>query len=250
MPNAFKVVDWISMEVLRLLVNKLEVAQFMNTDFNKEFTKEFAVGDTVQVKMPQRFTIREGLAYSPQALNRLTTTVSMTEIFGVDFEWDSLEKALKLERGDDAIRREYLEPAAAQLASELDSRASKFVYENTPNIVGVLGTDPNTVATFQQARERLINLACPASGEKGMIIPPAVNTALVPVLATAFNPTSEISKQYKQGSIGKLSGFDWYETPTLHRHTAGTWASAVTVNGAGQEAASPFGAMNLNVPQG
>jgi hypothetical protein len=39
----------VSMEALRLLINELEVAQFFNTEYNKEFDKEFPVGATVQV---------------------------------------------------------------------------------------------------------------------------------------------------------------------------------------------------------
>ena len=219
--NQFVFADWVTMESLRILLNQLEIAQFMNTDYNKEFTREFAVGETVRVKNPQRFVIRDGLGYQEQAIARNFTTVTCDQIFGVDFQWDSVEEALKMERGSDAWRREYIEPAMAQIANEIDTRAALFAYQNLNNIVGVLGTDPNNMTVFQQARERLIEKACPPE-EKGMIIPPSVSTALVPSLASFFNPTSEISEQYKEGSMGKLSGFDWYESVNLFKHTAGT----------------------------
>lgn len=221
MANQFVFADWVTMESLRILLNQLEIAQFMNTDYNKEFTKEFAVGETVRVKNPQRFVIRDGLGYQEQAIARNYTTITCDQIFGVDFQWDSVEEALKMERGSDAWRREYIEPAMAQIANEIDTRAALFAYQNLNNIVGVLGTDPNNMTVFQQARERLIEKACPPE-EKGMIIPPQVSTSLVPSLASFFNPTSEISEQYKEGSMGKLSGFDWYESVNLYKHTAGT----------------------------
>ncbi len=221
MANQFVFADWVTMESLRILLNQLEIAQFMNTDYNKEFTREFAVGETVRVKNPQRFIIRDGLGYQEQAIARNFTTVTCDQIFGVDFQWDSVEEALKMERGSDAWRREYIEPAMAQIANEIDTRAALFAYQNLNNIVGVLGTDPTSMTVFQQARERLIEKACPPE-EKGMIIPPSVSTALVPALASFFNPTSEISEQYKEGSMGKLSGFDWYESVNLFKHTAGT----------------------------
>ena len=197
----------------------------MNTDYNKEFTREFAVGETVRVKNPQRFVIRNGLGYQEQAIQRNFTTVTCDQIFGVDFQWDSVEEALKMERGNEAWKREYIEPAMAQIANEIDTRAALFAYQNLNNIVGVLGTDPNSMTTFQQARERLIEKACPPE-EKGMIITPSISTALVPALASFFNPTSEISEQYKEGSMGKLSGFDWYESVNLFKHTAGMPAPA------------------------
>lgn len=225
--NQFVFADWVTMESLRILLNQLEVAQFMNTDYNKEFTREFAVGETVRVKNPQRFLIRNGLGYQEQAIQRTYTTVTCDQIFGVDFQWDSVEEALKMERGSEAWKREYIEPAMAQISNEIDTRAAFFAYQNTNNIVGVLGTDPNSMTTFQQARERLIEKACP-TGEKGMIVPPSVSTSLVPALASFFNPTSEISQQYKEGSMGELSGFDWYESVNLFKHTAGTGGTGGT----------------------
>lgn len=238
MANQFKFADWITLESLRILKNKLVMPQFMNTEYGAEFTKNYAIGETLRVKLPQRFTVRDGLGYSPQAINRINTTITVNQIFGVDFEWDSAEKALEMERGEDAVRREYVEPIMAQLAQEIDSRAIQWAYQNANNITGVLGTNPTTMTPFQAARQRLIEKACPPGDNKGMLIAPGINTALVPALATFFNPTSEISKQYKEGSIGKMSGFDWYESPALYKHTAGTWASTVSVKGANQTGTS------------
>lgn len=230
MANTFKYVDWLSMETLRILKNKLQVAQFFNTDYNSDFTKEFAVGETVRVKFPQRFLIRNGLSYSPQAINRRETTVTVDQIFGVDFEWDSAEAALKLERGQEKIRKEYIEPAAAQMAQEIDSRAALWAKNHSNNIAGVLGTNPTAFSSISgSARQTMVELACPAGGEKGMIVSPSVNTSLIAATATQFNPSSEISRQYKEGSIGKQGGFDWYESMSLYSHTAGTWGGTVEV---------------------
>ena len=77
MANTFKFVNWLTMEGLRILINKSQVAQFFNTSYNKEFTREFAVGETVEVKYPQRFLIRNGLGYSPQPIARKSTTVNV-----------------------------------------------------------------------------------------------------------------------------------------------------------------------------
>ncbi|MGH9452345.1 MAG: P22 phage major capsid protein family protein [Terriglobia bacterium] len=238
MANQFSFSNWVAMEALRLLTNKLEVAQFFNTTWMRQFEQEFAVGSSVQVKLPQRFTIRTGLGYTPQPINRITTTVNCNQIKGIDFEWDSIEKALQMERSNEEISKQYLEPAAAQLAQQVDSDASLFAAQNANNIVGVLGTDPTTTTTIMQARQRLFELACPWSGEKGMLVTPSVNTALVPSLQALFNPSSDISQQYKQGSIGKLNGFDWYESMSLARLTAGTWQAAVTIDGTGQSGSS------------
>ena len=208
----------------------LEVSQYMNTSFNKEFTREFPVGEVVRVKLPQRFIIRDGLGYSPQPINRINTTVACNQIFGVDFEFDDFEEALLMERSKAEISEQYLEPAMEQIAQEIDTRAALFAYQNANNTVGILGVDPNSATTFMQARQRLKNLAgATRGGDNAMIVPSSVYTALVPVLQALLNPTDEISEQYKEGALGRLWNFDWYESESLFRHTAGNWQGAVTL---------------------
>lgn len=236
MANSWQIVDWLTTEGLRILVNKLVCAEYMNTDYNKEFTREFAVGETVRIPLPQRFTIRTGLGYSPQAITRIYQTVSCDQIFGVDFEWDDVEKALNVTRPDEQLKKQVLEPAMSQIAQEIDSRCALWAYQNTNNIVGALGTDPTTFdGSSAAARQMLIENACPP-GNKGLIIPPSVMRSIKNSAIGYFNPTSAISAQYKEGAIGIADGFDWYESMSLYEHTAGTWQTpaAVTIDGANQ----------------
>jgi hypothetical protein len=53
-----------------------------------------------------------------------------------------------------------------------------------------------------------------------------------------FQPADEITEAFKEGAIGRLKGFDVFEEQSLWSHTAGTWAGAVTVTGAGQSGTS------------
>jgi hypothetical protein len=229
MANQWSVVDWLTEEGLRLLTNKLAVAQFGNTDYNDNFDREFAVGETVRVPRPFQPVIRTGLGYNPQAVQRIYTTVTVDQVFGTDLEWDDVTKALEVTRPDAQLREQVLDPCMSYLAQEIDSRFTKYAYQNANNIVGILGTDPTNNTFVMQARQRLIELACPPSAKKGMIIPPQVNTAIAPSLQTLYNPDDEISTLFKEGSLGVLNGFKWYESMSLYTHTAGTWAGAVTV---------------------
>lgn len=228
--NSWNVVDWLTEEGLRLLTNKLAVAQFGNTAYNKEFTRDFAVGETVRVPRPFQPTIRNGLGYQPQAVSRIYTTVSVDQIFGIDLEWDDVQKALEVTRPDAQLRDQVLDPCMSYLAQEIDSRFTQYAYQHANNIVGVLGTDPTTTQITMQARQRLIELACPPTQNKGFIIPPSVNTSLQPSIQSLFQPDDEVSRLFKEGSLGRMSGFKWYESMSLYTHTAGTWQGAVTVN--------------------
>ena len=53
--NAFLNVEWITMETLRTLKRNLVDADYFSTGWEKDFTREFAIGEVVQVKFPQRF---------------------------------------------------------------------------------------------------------------------------------------------------------------------------------------------------
>lgn len=233
--NNFLTTDWFSMTMLRLLVNPLEVTQYLGTRFNKDYQQPFAVGATVNIKYAPAFVIRDGMSWTPTAIQEIQTTVNCDQAFGVDFQWTDLEAVLSLERGDDRINTFYIEGPLAQMAQEWDSRSALFCYQNANNIAGVLGTDPTTFQTYSNAaRQRVVEMAGDVPGKSGIIIPPSVNTSLVAAVSTTFNPTDEISRQFKKGVIGMQAGYTWHESMSLYDHTAGTWSGAVTVNGAGQ----------------
>lgn len=229
--NSFQWVDWVGMECLDLILNKLSIAGNFNTSFEKEFTKSFAVNDSIRIKKPQRWNIRNGLGYTPDPINRVFTTIDLNQPFGLDFEVDSVEKALRMERSPEAVSKEYLAPAMAQIAQEIDSRAALFAYQNTNNFVGVLGTDPTDFdTTSAAARQRLVELGSSTHDEDRIcVVPPNIMRALKKSAVGYFAPVTDISKQYRQGIVGYADGFDFYESMSLYSHTSGVWQGAVTV---------------------
>lgn len=226
MPNTFEYADWLAMECLDLLESKRSVSQVFNTDYSKDFKLKFPVGDTIRVPFPQQFTVRNGLSYSPQAINARHATVAFDDPFGIDFEWDSAEQALKAPRGREKVAKQILDPAMSQLAQEIDSRCALYAYQNAASVVGALGTNPTTYdATSAAARQAMQELACPDSGERAMIVPPAVMRTIKTNSIALFNPVSDLTKQFRKGIVGQSDGFDWYESMSLYRHTAGTTTS-------------------------
>jgi hypothetical protein len=240
MPNQFLNTSWISMEVLRNLKNALKVAEYFNSDWQKDYEKTFAVGTTIQVKFPQQFLIRDGLGYNPQGIDRISTTVSLDQPFGIDFQWDDYEAAVKAERSEEEIRTQYLEPAGVQIANEIDSRAALFATNNVSQIVGTLGTDPTSIVFLDQARARLLQKAGSyLSKKRAALISSSMQTNSINTPVTSlFHPADEITEAFKEGTMGVLKTFTVFEEQNLYTHTAGTWASTMTVNGSGQSGTS------------
>ena len=241
MAHNFKKVSWVVMETLRQLKHRSEVFAAMRHDHDEEFKKDFAVGDTVQVKMPFRATIREGMAYTPQNVDRITTTVTADTVIGSDIEFGTIDKLLDMERGKEKVKKEYIDKMAAKMAAHVDLRAARFAYKNTGNITGVLGTNPTTFdATSAAARQRFMELDTWDS-ERFLFIPPAVSRAIKGGSdgnLSRFGPVEEIKRLYKQGVLGMADGFEFYESNSLADHTAGTWASSVTLSAAPANGAS------------
>lgn len=238
MSNQFINPTWVSMQVLRLLLNKLIVAEYFNRSWNKDFEKEFAPGSQITVKFPQRFKTSDGMSYDPQGINRLQTPVNLDQWIQVSFEWDDYEQAVKLERSQSELTEQYFEPAAAAIAQDIDSRCAKWAYQNLSMLVGALGTDPTTVSTYYTARQRLMENAAGELGKQAMLISSSMETALGSNITTIFNPVDQIDRAWKEGTIGKLAAFTFYESQSLWSHTAGTWAGAVVVSGSNQTGTS------------
>lgn len=238
MANNFLNTQWVSLKVLRLLLNKLVVAEYFNRSWEKDFQKEFAPGSQVTVKFPQRFNVKDGMGYEPQGINRLQTPVNLDQWMQVSFEWDDYENAVKLERSEEELEEQYFEPAAAALAQEADSRCAKWAYQNTSMTVGALGTDPTSVATYYQARQRLEENAAGVLGKRCMLISSSMMTSIGTNITTIFHPADEITKSWKEGVIGELGAAMFYESQSLYSHTAGTWAAAVTISGSNQQGTS------------
>ncbi len=241
MANNFLNSQWVSMKVLRLLLNKLVVAEYFNRSWEKDFHKEFAPGSMITVKFPQRFTVSDGLGYQPQGINRLQTPISLDQWMQVAFEWDDYEAAVKVERSEEELQEQYFEPAAAALAQECDRRCALFAAQNASMTTGTLGTDPTSVSTYYTARQHLEENAAGVLGKRGMMISSSMMTSLGSNITTIFHPADEITKQWKEGVIGELASFMFFEEQALARQTAGTWSGTnglPTVNGANQSGTS------------
>jgi hypothetical protein len=136
-----------------------------------------------------------------------------------------------MERGEAQLKKEYLDPAMAQIAQEIDSRAALWAYQNANNIVGVLGTDPTSTfdATSAAGAAASRRARCPPSGERAVRPPNVMRALKVPRCVAVLQPGHRHRQAVPEGTVGSGDGFEWYESMSLYSHTAGTWAGAVTV---------------------
>lgn len=244
MANSFANVQtkasWVAMKGLDLLVNGLHVAPYFDTSYSGEYAQKFAIGRTLTIPLSQRIRPRTDMTYNPGAMDRPTTTLPIDQIRGYDLEWESIEKALDMERGEARVEELYLKPAVAYLRQEIDKYCAQFAAQNANMTVGALGTNASTLdgtsAAAKQALEQMGGM--PDDGDVACCLPPAVLRAIKTSNIGYFTPQSDLAKAWRTGNNGMADGMDFYSSNSLYKHTAGTWAGTVSVNGASQSGSS------------
>lgn len=225
--NAFETVsNWLTMVSLDILESKRAVSHFFSKEWSREFDQKFPIGDTALVPFPQQYRGSRGTEYQPQAINRRHAQVQFEEPFGIHFEWDAIEQMLLMPRGKERIEHDILDPAMSQIGADIDFFCAKYAAQHAASVVGALGTNPTTFdAVSGNARQLMVELGCPNTGEMGMIVPPVVMRTLKNSAVSYMQPVEDVSKRWRKGIVGSGDNFEWYESAALYRHTAGTVTS-------------------------
>lgn len=224
----------ITNETLRLLHNKIGLAGTIDRQYDDSFAKTGAkAGKTINIRRPVQYQIRDGNTASYQDTNETTVPLTVGQPFGIDWAFDDVDLTLSI----DKFSERYLEPAAARLATELDLRVSRM-YKSVANLVGTPGAYPNTLddvtGLVLGAGAALDNNAAPRDDERYFLLNPLANAKTVGKLAGLFNPSQELSKQYRSGMMGSALGFDFLMSQNVANHTVGGLGGVPLVNGAGQ----------------
>lgn len=231
MPNTILTPNMITREALRILHQKLNFIGNMNRAYDDSFAKTGAkIGDTLRVRLPNQYTVRNGATLSAQDTTEQSVSLSVTNQKGVDVNFTSAELTLSL---DDFSQR-ILDPAMSVLAANVEADAFNMLKDVYNNVNGI-----GAAITFKNVllgRKALNDNLAPMDNMRSAILNTQDNVDLVDTLKGLFQDSTQISNQYKEGKMGRTSGFDFYENTLIPTFTTGTSASATgyTVSGAGQ----------------
>ena len=207
MANTLATPSWTTKEVARGFINKLVFLANVNRTYDSQYEIAGAkVGNTVNARLPQRFTVTDGQALQLQNLYDQTVPISLTNQKNVAFGYSSAQATTEL----DNIRARYVDPGSEALANAAEVLAFNAVYRDIYSSVGVPGTTPSATLTM---------------------------STLANTTSSLFNPGAIISENYEEGMFGRRQlGVDkWLQDPVRPTHTTGTFtASTPLVDGAGQ----------------
>src|SRR5215203_2067425 len=205
----------VTREALRVLHQKLNFVGSINRQYDDSFAKSGAkIGDSLKIRLPNEYTVRSGATLAAQDTSEISTTLQVATQKGVDLTFTSDDLTLDL---DDFSAR-ILDPAMSVLGAAVEADAFNM-YKQVYNQVNNHGA-ASTFAKILAGRKILVdNLAPP--GDRTIQLSTQDNVDMVDALKGLFNDPTNISKQYKDGYLGRTAGFDFHESTYIPSFTSG-----------------------------
>ena len=208
-------------------------------NISRQYDSRFAnsggkIGDTLQIRLPNRYTVRTGRAISVQDTTETKVDLVVGTQKGVDTSFTTVDLTMDL---DDFAER-ILEPAMSVLAANVENDAMSM-YKDVWNEVSDVDA-AITLADVLNMAKKLTDDLTPVS-RRCLNLNTQDNVDLVDVLKGLFNDPAKISKQYREGMVAQdFVGFEKiYQNTMWPVHITGTEnAGTYRVNGAGQTGAS------------
>lgn len=226
MANSTLTASIIAKEALMILDNELVMAKKVHRGYEKEFGQTVSgheVGDTITIRRPTDFTVRDGRTASNQDVVEGSTSITVDKQKGVDFKFTSEELSLDIKD----LSERVIKPAMVQLANQVDSDLHAL-YKYVPNWVGDAGQTINSFTDFAKGPERLDEYAVPMN-DRCATLSPADHWGLLGN-QTGLYIQQAASGAYREGSLGKIGGVDTYMSQNVPTHTTGSDFTTVTVN--------------------
>lgn len=215
MANTFITPTVVARRALATLYNSTVFLPLVWRDYNEEFQAK--VGDAVTIRKPATFTAAEfSSTISVQNATESSTTVTLDKYPDVSFQVTSREATLEVEEFSSRL----IQPAAEALAQYVDADIAESLVDAAEGGSGG-GTStwssstPSTVFTGELgARAKLGRAKLPTSDRHAVFSPEGAGKCLQEALFVQAN-TSGSTDALRQGSIGRVFGFDTYESQQL-----------------------------------
>ena len=234
MANAFQNPVMYTQGVLRALVNNIVLGKQVNRSNQDQFGKdEMKIGDTINVRRPARFTVSTGQTFAAQDYTETSIPLVVNLQKHIDTAFTSSDMTLKLQDLSDRLWK----PAGIQIAQQIDIDGYLNAKNTVGNLTGTAGTSPNALSFLTDVGKKLDDFSTPRDGNRFIAMDQGSNASMIQVFPTYFNPTSQISEQYKEGVF--LDGTNTFGaklamSQNVARHTVGALGGSPVVNGAAQ----------------
>ena len=218
MANTVLTPSIIAREALMILENNCVMGGLVYRGYESEFgdtVNGYSVGETISVRRPADFTVRDGRTASIQDVVEGKFPMTVDKEKGVDFNFTSRELSLSIKELSDRVIR----PAMIQVANQID-RDLTALYANVYNWVGTPSGTIDSFADFAKAPERLGLLGVPTD-ERAAVLSPPDHWGFLGTQTSLY--VQDIARDaFRRGTIGMIAGIDTYESQNIATHVRGT----------------------------
>lgn len=209
MANDLVTIDMVTREALRIAHEKCQFIATTDRQYDSSFSKGGAkIGEALRVRKPNQYLRTQGSrVMDVQDQDEDTGTITVATQDHVDMRFNSAELALSL----DELSKRYIEPAVATLVSGIEADYLAYASKRTYNVVGAAGTAITNLSTPGLARARLNQMLAPKDNNRAIQMDSVTMAGLVNGVAAYFNPSKQISEQYREGLVARTSMADYYE---------------------------------------
>jgi hypothetical protein len=218
--------DLIAKTAVRILENELGIAKAVYRGYEDEFDKKvngYEPGDTISIRRPTDFTVRDGAVAAIQDVTEGKTSIVVNKQKGVDFKFTSVQRTLEI--GDLAER--VIRPAMVQLANQVDADVFSL-FSSVPNWVGTPGEVINSYTDFAKIPQNMDERAVP-SDMRSAFLSPADHWGLLGSQTSLY--MSDVAKgAYRKGSLGEIGGVDTFMAQNVPTLTVGSRTGSILVD--------------------
>lgn len=225
---------WVTKDVAVNFKNSLRLlAQFDRTwDRTWENLPQGAkIGDTVNVRIQQRWTVSEGQALVQQPLYNQTVPLTVNHQFQIGMGWSSADDTLLVEE----VQDRYTKTAGRSQANKWEAVAGQECYWQVYYSAGSPGTPITQNSTWTGAVAKLMNVAVP--DEYCAVIDPDTQSNVLNANFALFQPKNNYfrSGQFADEALGID---EWYTAPLIPTHTTGSFTASTPITTAGGQTGS------------
>lgn len=188
------------------------------------------IGNTVQIRIEQRWLATEGQAFQQQALLNQTVPISVNHQINTGMAWSTAQSTLEVEM----VQSRYTKPAGNRIAAKWDRIAGAEVYKSVYFSIGTPGQQIGANIDWQTAVAILQEQGVPDSDFMAVVSPmqqATTNSSNQTLFNLPGGPRMFESGKFSGPALGIAN---WYMDPLLPMHTTGTFTSSTpAVNGSG-----------------
>lgn len=218
MSNTTLTADIIAAEAIRVLDNNCVMGNLVYRGYEEEFSKKingYTVGETISVRRPTDFTVRDGATASIQDVVEGKFSIAVDKQKGVDFKFTSSDLTLQIGQ----LSERVIKPAMVQLANQID-RDVAALYKDVWNWVGTAGQTINSFTDFAKAPERL-DLGAVPQDDRSAVLSPTDQWGMLGSQTSLY--MQDVAKDaYRRGKLGMIGNIDTYSSQNVQTHTGGT----------------------------